>query len=66
MLKRINIYVDDDLWHTFRMQCLAQRRSASKGVAELIEQALAAQVEDPLPAYPPPRYDSDEQMAQSD
>jgi hypothetical protein len=41
MMKRINVYLDDDLWLSFRKHCLESRRSASKALTGLIEQCLA-------------------------
>lgn len=41
MMKRINVYLDDDLWLSFRKQCLENRCSASKALTTLIQQFLA-------------------------
>lgn len=40
MMKRINVYLDEDLWLSFRKQCLEQRASASKVLAGLLTQFL--------------------------
>jgi hypothetical protein len=40
MMKRINVYLDEDLWHAFRTKCLAHRRSASKALSALLAQDL--------------------------
>jgi hypothetical protein len=40
-MKRINVYLDDDLWHAFRRLCLAQHRSASQAIGALIQRSLA-------------------------
>lgn len=40
-MKRINVYLDEELWFAFRKQCLEQRTSASKEVARFIQQSLA-------------------------
>lgn len=52
MMKRINVYLDDDLWLSFRKQCLERRLSASKVLTGLIEQFLAQQAS-PTPEQRP-------------
>lgn len=51
--KRINVYLDDDLWLSFRKQCLEHRLSASKVLTGLVEQFLAQHVS-PAPEQRPP------------
>lgn len=41
MMRRINVYLDDDLWLSFRKRCLERRVSASKALTELLRQSLA-------------------------
>jgi len=41
MMKRVNVYLDDDLWLAFRMKCLERRISASKALGDLMKQFLA-------------------------
>jgi hypothetical protein len=35
------IYIDDELWRTFRITCIAHHTSASKEIARMIQEQLA-------------------------
>ena len=40
MKKRFNVYLDDELWLSFRKKCLEKRRSASALLTEVLTQFL--------------------------
>lgn len=54
MMKRINVYLDDDLWYAFRKRCLEARCSASKTLATLLSEFLleTPPVSPPTPPNP--------------
>jgi hypothetical protein len=39
-MKKISLYLDEQLWHRFRIECVKRKTSASQVVAGLIEQQL--------------------------
>jgi hypothetical protein len=39
-MKKISLYLDEQLWHRFRIECVKRKTSASQEVAGLIEQQL--------------------------
>jgi len=66
MMRRINVYLDDDLWFSFRKHCLEHRLSASKRLTGLIEQCLAQQgTAQPIDASPPVARDRASQAAKA-
>ena len=52
-MKKISLYLDEQLWHRFRIECVKRKTSASQEVAGLIEQQLHQwQLEDEQRAAP--------------
>jgi len=52
-MKKISLYLDEQLWHRFRIECVKRKTSASQEVAGLIEQQLQQwQLEDEQRAAP--------------
>ena len=52
-MKKISLYIDEQLWHRFRIACVTRKTSASQEVAGLIEQQLQQwQLEDEKRATP--------------
>ena len=52
-MKKISLYLDEQLWHRFRIECVKRKTSASQEVAGLIEQQLHQwQLEDEKHAAP--------------
>jgi hypothetical protein len=39
-MKKISLYLDEQLWHRFRIECVKRKTSASREVAGLLEQQL--------------------------
>ena len=39
-VKKISLYIDEQLWHHFRIECVKRKTSASQDVAGLMEQQL--------------------------
>jgi hypothetical protein len=39
-MKKISLYLDEQLWHRFRIECVKRKTSASQEAAGLIEQQL--------------------------
>jgi hypothetical protein len=39
-MKKISLYLDEQLWHRFRIECVKRKTSASQEVAGLLEQQL--------------------------
>ena len=39
-MKKISLYLDEQLWHRFRIECVKRKTSASQEVAGLMEQQL--------------------------
>ncbi len=39
-MKKISLYIDEQLWHRFRIECVKRKTSASWEVANLLEQQL--------------------------
>ena len=39
-MKKISLYLDEQLWHRFRIECVKRKTSASQEVAGLIDQQL--------------------------
>ena len=39
-MKKISLYIDEQLWHRFRIECVKRKTSASQEVAGLMEQQL--------------------------
>lgn len=46
-MKRITIYMNEQVWHDFRQQCLEQQMSASQRISQLIAQDLTNMVSAP-------------------
>jgi hypothetical protein len=42
-VKKVNLYLDDDLWQAFRITCLEQKISASQQIGLLLVQFLHKQ-----------------------
>jgi hypothetical protein len=52
-MKKISLYIDEQLWHRFRIECVKRKTSASQEVAGLMEQQLQQwQLEDEQRAAP--------------
>jgi hypothetical protein len=52
-MKKISLYLDEQLWHRFRIECVKRKTSASQEAAGLIEQQLQQwQLEDEKHAAP--------------
>jgi hypothetical protein len=52
-MKKISLYIDEQLWHRFRIECVKRKTSASQEVAGLMEQQLHQwQLEDEQRAAP--------------
>ena len=52
-MKKISLYIDEQLWHRFRIECVKRKTSASQEVAGLLEQQLHQwQLEDEQRAAP--------------
>ena len=52
-MKKISLYIDEQLWHRFRIECVKRKTSASREVADLLEQQLQQwQLEDEKRAAP--------------
>ena len=52
-MKKISLYLDEQLWHRFRIECVKRKTSASQEVAGLIDQQLHQwQLEDEKLAAP--------------
>ena len=52
-MKKISLYLDEQLWHRFRIECVKRKTSASQVAAGLIEQQLQQwQLEDEKQAAP--------------
>jgi hypothetical protein len=52
-MKKISLYLDEQLWHRFRIECVKRKTSASQEVAGLMEQQLHQwQLEDETRAAP--------------
>ena len=52
-MKKISLYIDEQLWHRFRIECVKRKTSASQEVSGLIEQQLQQwQLEDEQRAAP--------------
>jgi len=52
-MKKISLYIDEQLWHRFRIECVKRKTSASREVAGLMEQQLQQwQLEDEKRAAP--------------
>ena len=39
-MKKISLYLDEHLWHRFRIECVKRKTSASQEVAGLLKQQL--------------------------
>ena len=39
-MKKISLYLDEQLWHRFRIECVKRKTSASQEVAGLLAQQL--------------------------
>jgi hypothetical protein len=39
-MKKISLYLDEQLWHRFRIECVKRKTSASQVVAGLLDQQL--------------------------
>ena len=39
-MKKISLYIDEQLWHRFRIECVTRKTSASQEVAGLLAQQL--------------------------
>ena len=39
-MKKISLYIDEQLWHRFRIECVKRKTSASREVAGFLEQQL--------------------------
>jgi hypothetical protein len=52
-MKKISLYLDEQLWHRFRIECVKRKTSASQAVAGLLAQQLQQwQLEDEERAAP--------------
>ena len=52
-MKKISLYIDEQLWHRFRIECVKRKTSASQEVAGLMEHQLQQwQMEDEQRAAP--------------
>ena len=52
-MKKISLYLDEQLWHRFRIECVKRKTSASQVAAGLLEQQLHQwQLEDEQRAAP--------------
>jgi hypothetical protein len=52
-MKKISLYIDEQLWHRFRIECVKRKTSASREVTDLLEQQLQQwQLEDAKRAAP--------------
>ena len=52
-MKKISLYVDEQLWHRFRIECVKRKTSASQEIAGLLAQQLQQwQCEDETQATP--------------
>jgi len=52
-MKKISLYLDEQLWHQFRIECVKRKTSASQVVAGLLAQQLQQwQLEDEQRAAP--------------
>lgn len=52
-MKKISLYLDEQLWHRFRIECVKRKTSASQEVAGLLTQQLQQwQLEDEERAAP--------------
>jgi hypothetical protein len=52
-MKKISLYLDEQLWHRFRIECVKRKTSASQEVAGLLAQQLHQwQLEDEKRAAP--------------
>jgi hypothetical protein len=52
-MKKISLYLDEQLWHRFRIECVKRKTSASQEVAGLLAQQLHQwQLEDEQRAAP--------------
>jgi ParG len=52
-MKKISLYLDEQLWHRFRIECVKRKTSASQVVAGLLDQQLQQwQLEDETRAAP--------------
>jgi len=52
-MKKISLYIDEQLWHRFRIECVKRKTSASQEAAGLMEQQLHQwQLEDEQRAAP--------------
>ena len=53
-MKKISLYIDEQLWHRFRIECVKRQTSASREVTDLLEQQLQQwQLEDAKRAASP-------------
>ena len=39
-MKKISLYIDEQLWHRFRIECVKRKTSASREVAGFLERQL--------------------------
>ena len=52
-MKKISLYLDEQLWHRFRIECVKRKTSASQEVSGLLAQQLRQwQLEDEQRAAP--------------
>jgi len=41
LMKKVSVYLDDDLWHCLRLGCVQRQISASAQVSQLVSDLLA-------------------------
>lgn len=51
-MKKVSVYLDDELWHCLRLGCVQRQTSASAQVSQLVSELLARWQQE-APTLPP-------------